>query len=75
MNYANEFKLVSARVIFQFEDATIEELQLYRSSFHDGEYINNLKELFLPFIGGEHKYFNPDFGTDELRIRYWKCSF
>jgi len=72
MSYQNEFKLVSCKYIFRRDDATDEELIPYKLFLErDGATINNLCELFTPFIGEEKTYLNEDIGTDELRIIKW----
>jgi hypothetical protein len=70
----SEFELISTKWLFRFDEADVEDLQIYRQSFDD-DYIDNIQEVFLPFPGEDGTYFNPDFGVDELRIRKWRWIY
>lgn len=70
MNYATEFSLISCKIIFRIDDATAEELEIYHKH-PDFKHIENCQDLFLPFEGEERSFYDPNFGTQKLRIRYW----
>jgi hypothetical protein len=69
-----EFRLLTTKVIFRFDEADIADLEIYCQSFDD-TYIDDIREIFLPFDGEDGTYFNPDFGVDELRIRKWRWTY
>lgn len=72
MDQDDEFKLISCKWIFRYEDLEGDEEKYWVKHLNDkGFIVETGAAIFKPFDGEERPYNNEDYATDELKIRRW----
>ena len=75
VDYVNEFRLISSKQMFKFDEISSDELALWLDCLEYNEFdVNDPREIFVPNDGEDYALFNKEIGTSSLHVCKWKWT-